>query len=142
MRERAVEEVAQLGKIRRKLEKFVRITQGEFDKLVDFTDPEKASVIPRGDKVPERRKKVVMTLQTVWTKTVQDDREFSYDDDDFDEILEIIRRLVKTSEDTYSDSEDTFRMLLLEDSQIDCSMFQFADIQHRFGWCKKNKVKR
>ena len=116
MRERAVEEVAQLGKIRRKLEKFVRITQGEFDKLVDFTDPEKASVIPRGDKVPERRKKVVMTLQTVWTKTVQDDREFSYDDDDFDEILEIIRRLVKTSEDTYSDSEDTFRMLLLEDS--------------------------
>lgn len=112
-KEKALEEVQELGKIRRKLEKCKRLTQEEYDKLLDYTNPEKAAVNPRGDGVPERRHKVTMSLQTVWTKVVQNDKEFADDEDAYDDVLEVIKRLVKDKQDTRKDSEDTFRELLL-----------------------------
>ena len=115
LKEKAMQQVAELGKIRRKLEKYKRLTEEEYDTLVEYTDADKATVNPRGDAVPERRHKIVMTLQTIWTNVVQDNKEFSYEDETFDEILDIIKRLVKTKKDGYKDSEDTFRILLLAD---------------------------
>lgn len=113
IKEKAMQEVQELGKIRRRLEEQKLLSQKQYDKIVEYTDPSTATINPRGDTLDERRKKIIASFQKV-SEQLTPGKEFQQDDATFNKILEAIKYLVKEEKKEKKTTDEIFQDMLAQ----------------------------
>ena len=94
-KDKAMEEVQELGKIRRKIDEQKPLTMVQYDNLVKYTDADTATINPRGDNLVQRRSKVMASFKKI-SEQLMPGEVFDEDEEDtFNKALVAIKSLVK-----------------------------------------------